>query len=71
MRVAKLILVVEPGTGRTSKLVPIQQLGMGAGLHTLWLEAKDRRVAVLGLDERWLPLETKIKIPNIQLHAYS
>jgi hypothetical protein len=25
MRVAKLILVVEPGTGRTSKLVPIQQ----------------------------------------------
>jgi hypothetical protein len=24
MRVAKLILVVEPGTGRTSKLVPIQ-----------------------------------------------
>jgi hypothetical protein len=44
---------------------------MGAGLHTLWLEAKDRLVAVLGLDERWLPLETKIKIPNIHLDAYS
>ena len=31
MRVAKLILVVEPGTGRTSKLVPIQQLEIGRG----------------------------------------
>jgi hypothetical protein len=29
MRVAKLILVVEPGTGRTGKLVPIQQYAPG------------------------------------------
>ena len=28
MRVAKLILVVEPGTGRISKLVPIQHSGL-------------------------------------------
>jgi hypothetical protein len=35
MRVAKLILVVEPGTGRTSKLVPIQHNGVRAVVRRL------------------------------------
>ena len=33
MRVAKLILVVEPGTGSTSKLVPIQHED---SVYSLW-----------------------------------
>jgi hypothetical protein len=43
MRVAKLILVVEPGTGRTSKLVPIQQKEIHNGHRELHLSSRDRK----------------------------